>query len=208
MKKILFIPVLTLFLFSCTKEVTIELPAPEKKIVVDGGIYVGQFAEINLTQSTGYFDPIDSASLANYLITDATVVLHDGAFTDTLVPAFNPNKPIPIVWRGTTILGQIGRTYTLTVLAEGKSVTSTTKINAPVQLDSAWFQLEPPHDSLGYAWAHMTDPVGNGNGYRWFAKRITKDPAFIAPFGSAFDDKFIEGASFDFAYNRPSSPGS
>ncbi len=208
MKKFLILPLIALFLFSCTKEVTIDLPAPEKKIVVDGGIYVGEPAEINLTWSTGYFDPIDSASLANYLISNATVVVHDGALTDTLRPAFNPNKPIPIVWRGTTILGQVGHTYTLTVVAEGKSVSASTTINPPVPLDSAWFKLEPPHDSLGYAWAHMTDPVGQGNGYRWFAKRITKDPAFLAPFGSAFDDKFIEGSSFDFAYYRPSIPGS
>lgn len=208
MKKLILLIFPVLFLFSCTKEVTIDLPAPEKKIVVDGGIYVGAPAEINLTWSTGYFDPIDSASIANYLISNAVVVVHDGALTDTLHPAFNPNKPIPIVWRGTTILGQVGHTYTLTVVAEGKTATSTTTINQPVALDSTWFKLEPPHDSLGYAWAHLTDPAGPGNGYRWFAKRITKDPAFLAPFGSAFDDKFIEGSSFDFAYYRPSTPGS
>lgn len=208
MKKLLIIPILALFLFSCTKEVTIDLPAPEKKIVVDGGIFVGQPTEINLTWSTGYFDPIDSASLANYLITNATVIVRDGAFTDTLQLSYNPNKPIPIVWRGTNIIGQVGHTYTLTVVAEGKTATATTTINAPVALDSVWFKPEPPHDSLGYAWAHLTDPVGNGNGYRWFAKRITKDAAFMAPFGSAFDDKFIEGASFDFAYNRPMTQGS
>jgi hypothetical protein len=208
MKKLFFVSIISLFLFSCTKEVTIDLPAPEKKIVVDGGIYAGAPAEINLTWSTGYFDPIDSASLANYLITSATVVLHDGSLTDTLHISYNPNKPIPIVWVGTTMIGQVGHTYTLTVTADGKSVTATTKIPSPVALDSTWFRLEPPNDSLGFAWAHLTDPVGNGNGYRWFAKRITKDPAFMAPFGAAFDDKFIEGQSFDFAYNRPSNPGS
>jgi hypothetical protein len=197
-----------LFLFSCTKEVTIDLPAPEKKIVVDGGIFVGEPAEINLTWSTGYFDPIDSAALASYLITTASVVLHDGSLTDTLQLAYNPNKPIPIVWRGNTMIGQVGHTYTLTVTSEGKTVSAITTIKPPVQLDSAWFKVEPPSDSLGYAWAHMTDPVGPGNGYRWFAKRITKDPAFLVPFGAVFDDKFIEGASFDFAYYRPSSPGS
>lgn len=207
MKKLLVIPLFSLLIFSCTKEVTIDLPAPEKKIVVDGGIFVGEPAEINLTWSTGYFDPIDSASLANYLIINAVVVVQDGALTDTLHLTYNPNRPIPIVWRG-TLPGQVGHTYTLTVVAEGKTATSTTTINAPVALDSVWFKLDPPNDSFGYAWAHMTDPVGAGNGYRWFAKRITKDPAFLAPFGSTFDDKFIEGSSFDFAYYRPSTPGS
>lgn len=207
-RRIILPSIAALFLFSCTKEVTVDLPPPEKKIVVDGGIYVGEPVEINLTWSTGYFDPIDSVSLANYLITDATVIVQDGPLTDTLQLFYNPNKPIPIVWRGTTMLGQVGHTYTLTILADGKTATATTTINPPVALDSAWFKIEPPHDSLGYAWAHMTDPAGAGNGYRWFAKRLTKDPAFLAPFGSAFDDKFIEGTSFDFAYYRPSIPGS
>ena len=30
----------------------------------------------------------------------------------------------------------------------------------------------------------------------------------MAPFGSAFNDKFIDGKTFDFAYDRPSIPGS
>ncbi|HET6989774.1 MAG TPA: DUF4249 domain-containing protein [Bacteroidia bacterium] len=208
MKNLFIISSLILLFNSCTKEITIDLPEPEKKIVVDGGIFVGQPAEINLTWSTGYFDPIDSASLANYLISSATVYVTDGSLTDTLHISYDPAKPIPIVWKGSTLLGQVGHTYNLTVIADGKTATSTTTIRPAVALDSTWFKLEPPNDSLGFAWAHLTDPVGIGNGYRWFSKRITKDPYFMAPFGSAFDDKFIEGTSFDFAYNRPSNPGS
>lgn len=207
MKKLLIIPAAALFLFSCTKEVTIDLPNPEKKIVVDGGIFPGQVPEINLTWSTGYFDPVDSASLASYLITNAVVTVQDGSIIDTLHLGFNPNKPIPIVWQG-NIPGQIGHTYVLTVTTEGKTATATTTINQPLQLDSVWFKVEPGEDSLGFAWAHMTDPPGQGNGYRWFAKRITRDADFMAPFGSTFDDRFIDGKSFDFAYTRPSPPAS
>lgn len=208
MKRIFIFSLIILLINSCTKEITIDLPAPEKKIVVDGGIYLGEFAELNLTWSTGYFDPIDSASLANYLITSATVIVKDGALVDTLHLAYDPNKPIPIVWKGSVLLGQVGHTYNLTVIAEGKTATATSTIGYPVALDSTWFKLEAPSDSFGFAWAHLTDPVGEGNGYRWFAKRITKDPSFMPPFGSAFDDRFIEGTSFDFGYNRPHNPGS
>ncbi len=212
MKKIIILPfsfiLLMAMLTSCSKEITVDLPEPEKQIVVDGGIFVGQPAEINLTWSTGYFDPVDSASLANYLISNASVVLYDGASTDTLHIAFDQTRPIPVVWKGQNIIGQVGHTYQLKVIADGKTATSTTAIPTPLVLDSVWFKVEPGTDSLGFAWARMTDPAGEGNGYRWFAKRITKDPAFMAPFGSAFDDKFIDGKSFDFAYNRPSIPGS
>src|SRR6185436_12949207 len=104
---------LSMLLFSCSKEITIDLPSPEKQIVVDGGIFVGQPTEINLTWSTGYFDPVDSASLSNYLISNALVVVHDGVLTDTLHIAYDPNRPIPIVWKGLNIIGQVGHTYVL-----------------------------------------------------------------------------------------------
>jgi hypothetical protein len=59
----------------------------------------------------------------------------------------------------------------------------------------------------------MTDPDTIGNYYRWFAKRTNhytygdnigdqKDTIFIAPLGSTFEDRFINGKSFEFAYNR------
>src|SRR6202007_3227755 len=45
-----------------------------------------------------------------------------------------------------------------------------------------------------------------GNYYRWFSKRITRDKFYGAPFNSAFDDKFIDGKEFEFAYERPAQP--
>lgn len=206
MKKYFFLSVVVLALISCQKEITIDLPQVEKKIVVDGGIFTGEYAEINLTWSTGYFDPIDSASLASYLITNAVVTVTEGSQVDTLHLSYNPNKPIPIVWKGSSIIGQVGHTYVLNVTAEGKSVSATTTIPVPVPLDSVWFKVEPGQDSLGFAWAHMTEPAGLGGGYRWYAKRLNEDSAFLAPFGSAFDDRFIDGKSFDYAYNRPRNP--
>ena len=66
---------------------------------------------------------------------------------------------------------------------------------------------------MGFLWATLTDPDTIGNCYRWYAQRINKytygelqgemkDPFQIAPFGSAFDDKFFNGLEFEFAYNR------
>lgn len=203
MKKIFPIAFIIFLFTSCEKEISIDLPEVESLIVVDGGIYVGQPAEVTLTWSAGYFDPIDSASLAGYVIQNATVTVWDGTSTDTLQLTLDFNRPIPLVWRGSSVIGQVGRTYILTVVADGKTVRSTTTIPTPVPLDSVWFKPDIPGDSLGFAWAHLTDPAGRGNGYRWFTKRLNVDPAFMAPFGSSFDDNFIEGESFDFAYNRP-----
>ena len=103
--------------------------------------------------------------------------------------------------------GEVGKSYFLKIeTAEGELVTSVTTIPQPVPLDSLWFQLQGESDSLGWLWATLSDPPVIENQYRWFAKRIGKDNDFITPSGSVFEDKFFDGLSFDFAYNRGEPP--
>lgn len=112
--------------------------------------------------------------------------------------------------------GIVGRTYSLFIAADGDTVTSATTIPAPVPLDSTWFRLaqaEPDDDTLGLVWARLSDPPTLGNAYRWYAKRINdgpdgedKDDRFIAPFFSVFEDRYVNGLTFDFNYNRGSDP--
>jgi hypothetical protein len=109
--------------------------------------------------------------------------------------------------------GQEGEDYDLYIDVDGESMTSSTHIPASVPLDSTWFKPVDGLDSLGFVWASLADPVGEQNYYRWFAQRINqhtfgeeigtqKDPFPIAPVVSVFDDKFFNGITFDFFYNR------
>jgi hypothetical protein len=123
------------------------------------------------------------------------------------------------------IFGEVGKTYVLLVDHGDHHLHSETKINELVYLDSLWFRIpnEDPGDSLGFIFGELTDPDTSGNAYRWYAKRINtypdwvpdeewrgrqKDPAFIAPIGSVFDDEFFNGLSFEFAYYRGQQPNS
>jgi hypothetical protein len=108
--------------------------------------------------------------------------------------------------------GEYEKYYELSISVNGKTYISRTKIPAPVKLDTVWYKVQE-QDTLGFAWAHLTDPDTLGNAYRWFAKRINlnskgvpKDNYYVAPFGSVFDDKFINAKSFDFAYDRGHPP--
>lgn len=111
------------------------------------------------------------------------------------------------------VTGQVGIQYDLDIRIDGQQITSTTKIPYPVPLDSLWFKVEPNLDSLGFIWATLSDPDTLGNNYRWFAKRNNtykygaelgqvKDPFHVAPLGSSVEDKFFNGKTFDFGYNR------
>jgi hypothetical protein len=197
-----------LFFYSCERDITVDLPEAEQKIVVEGYIEPGEKAVVMLTRSASFFAPVDSASLVSYLVLNALVTVSDGITTDTLTATIDTNYYVPLVYKSQTLVGQVGRTYSLTVVADGKTLTSVTTLPQPVPLDSVWFKIQEGRDSLGFAWAHLTDPDTLGNCYRWFAKRLHKDKRFLPPPGSVFEDKFINAKSFDFAYNRGSEPNS
>ncbi|MEO8146241.1 MAG: DUF4249 domain-containing protein [Bacteroidia bacterium] len=195
-----------LLLSACEKNITVDLPASKSEVVVEGYVETGTPPYVYLSYSTDYFAAIDSASLINYTIKGATVTISDGIITDTLLE-ISPSYGYFYV--STKLTGTVGRTYTLTVkTTNGEIVTAQTTLHQPVPLDSLWFKTQPNNDTLGFTWARMTDPDTSGNNYRWFAKRLHKDSLFIAPFGSSFEDKFINGTTFDFAFNRGELPNS
>lgn len=208
-KYLMFLASCLMLLFpSCEKDIELKVPEAEKKLVVEGHIENGKNPYVILTRTASFFQPTDSASLAQMLVLDATVTISDGTTTQSMALGLNFDVFPPIVYTTTAMTGEAGKTYYLTIKTGGETYTASTTIPQPVPLDSVWFRLQGTSDSLGYAWAHLSDPPGLGNAYRWFAKRIGKDQIFIAPLGSAFDDKFIEGKSFDFAYNRGETPNS
>ena len=116
-------------------------------------------------------------------------------------------------------MGQYGKTYSLSVQVNDKSVYSTTTIPQPLFIDSLWFDKYVAYDSLGLIGARFSDPDTLGNCYRWFAQRINsytynysppfdniigtiKDSRPLPPIGSSTDDKLFNGLSFDFIFPR------
>ncbi len=193
-------------LFGCTEDINLTVAGGDKKVVIEGGIENGKPAKVMVTRNSPLGQTLD---YNNLLITNANVYVSNGVITDTLkfnFPDLDITSSIPFLYIGSTVIGVPGQTYHLTVIADGQTYTSNTTIPALIALDSVWWQVQPPKDSLGFAWAHLSEPAGYGNAYKWYAKRPTKDNRFIAPYASTFDDKFIDGKSFDFAYNRGTDP--
>ena len=193
-------------LFSCTEDINLSVVGGYKKVVIEGSIENGKPAKVMVTRNSPLGQTLD---YNNLLITNAKVYVSNGVITDTLkfnFPDLDLTSSIPFLYIGSTVIGVPGQTYHLTVIADDQTFTSNTTIPAPVALDSVWWKVQPPKDSLGFAWAHFSEPAGFGNAYKWYAKRPVKDNRFIAPYASTFDDKFIDGKSFDFAYNRGTDP--
>jgi hypothetical protein len=206
MKKYFFISIIVSIIFySCTEKINVKLPNSDKKIVIEGSIENGKYPEVIITNSFPLFSSGSGAAITAFYVTDAKVYVSNGFITDTLGLAIDSASSLGLVYKGKSILGMAGQSYTLKVVRGGKTYTAVTNIPSPIALDSVWWKAEPPEDTLGFANAHLTDPVGLGNNYKWYAKR-PQDRRFIAPYGSTFDDKLIDGKSFEFAYSKGYDP--
>ncbi|MCC7231571.1 MAG: DUF4249 domain-containing protein [Bacteroidia bacterium] len=205
---------LVLLVFAgCEKNVTVDIPRASEELVVEGYIEAGGSPVLVLSRTLPFFGTIHTNGFIQNTVTGAVVIVSDGSVTDTLsqVPGYG-------VYYSGAIIGQTGKTYTLHIDVEGKTLTASTFMPAPVPLDSVWWKVDGNRDSLGFVWAHLTDPDTLGNAYRWFAKRINvytygelkgqvKDTTFYAPEGgSVFEDKFINGKSFDLSFLRGHAP--
>lgn len=217
MKKFVLIILVSIAFLSCEKDITVNFPQPPDLLVVDGHIENGQYAYVHLTKNASFFAPTDSASLINYLVTNATVIVSDGILYDTLTFSldFNNFPYFPLVYKGNKIIGQPNHFYSLTITANGQTVTSYTSIPVPVVPDSAWFKVEPNMDSLGYVWINFHDPDTLGNCYRFFTKRIShrlngrgpvKDLDFLTDINSVYDDKIFNGSNPNFDFDRGHIP--
>ena len=211
-----------LLLMNCQKQIEFDLPPVEQTFVVEAVVESGLPPRVIVTNTQGYFDPLDSSSFLNMFVDDAVVELSDGDTTYELVYSFvNSNG---VILPGYTsfdpdLIGQYGKNYSLHVQVGDKEAHAKAQIPQPIILDSLWFFAYEAYDSLGFIWAKFTDPDTVGNCYRWFAQRINSytynyDPPYdnvkgtmkdnrpLAPIGSSTDDKLFNGLTFDFAFPR------
>jgi hypothetical protein len=196
-----FIIAFVFIAFSCRKDVKLKLPEYQQKVVIEASIETDGPAVVFLSYSVPYFGTFDFTTPEKAFIKGALVTVSDGTTVDTL-KEIDPSKGY--LYLGFKLKGETGKKYYLNVNVDGKNYTASSTILNPVKLDSLYFKGE--QDSLGYIWQRFSEPAGVGDCYRWFAKRLGHDNYYAAPFSSAFEDKFIDGKSFDFAYDRGPQP--
>jgi hypothetical protein len=237
LRAVLILVIAASTLTACEKEITVDLPTTDPRVVVEGTIETGQAPLVILSRTQGFFDPTSVESIAGSFISEATVQVFDGTtmhVLDRVCSSLIPDSLLEeaaaltgidvsllananiCVWTklDNSILGVDGRTYRLEVETEGRSLRSTTTIPISTGADSLWFKLaqqQPNDDSLGFIWARIVDPDTLGNHYRWMAQRLNagpdgdpKDDGYIAPFFSVYEDRFVNGLTFDFSFARGS----
>lgn len=229
-KSILFVLILILFT-SCTKEVKVDIPGYAEQLVVDGRIETGSFPVVLLSKSQNVYAPTDLEAYINSFVSDAQVSVSNGTSTISLslIPVgslplesqktvaemlkleLNELQLLPIQVYSTTdpsILGEVGKTYTLQIEHNGKSYSGSTSLLAPVALNNLYWKADESNSEYGYSWANLTDPAGQFNGYKWEAKRInlTSSGEYLDDLykrAGYFKDQYFDGLTFEFAVGNP-----
>jgi hypothetical protein len=170
MVPILFM-LITLEMNSCQQVVSIDLNKANPHIVIEGIIsdQQGPYA-VKVSMTGNYFEP----SLYFPPVTDAQIVLTDDSGQRDSLKESDQG-----IYLSTTLRGISGRTYSLSVIAQGKTYSASSFMPAKVVIDSAYtvkrtgFRSEPGYD----IYVMFKDPPEPGNYYRLNARSSTLIPA-------------------------------
>ena len=227
--KIIGIVFLLGFTSSCTKEVQIDIPGFEEKIVIDGRIETNLPPIVLISKSKEIYAPTDVDAFMNGFISDAVVTMSDGTNTVQLDVICSDDLPpgteeiaaamlgIPAdqlanysICAYTTMdsnfWGEVGKSYTLTVSHEGQQYVAKTAILNPTPLNKTFWKPEPNLVNHGFSWAELSDPANVFDAYFWEVRRLdgeNSDGNFKTVYSPATDDEFFDGLTFEFWYENP-----
>lgn len=213
----------SIYIVSCEKEVKIDLKNGELKLVVDGQIETNGYPFVVLTKSIGYFSKVDFKTLQNTFVHNADITVTDGTTTiklkeyavDTGANGSSLFSFYSIDTSDATSLsfrGQAEKYYSIKIVVDGKTYTSTTKIPSVKGVDSIWFSQPGKVENTPTAvvmYARYSDPDSLGNYVRYFTKRNSE--LFLTAFSSTFNDEIVNGTTLDSlmltaGYNRTKEP--
>jgi hypothetical protein len=222
-------PLLILSLSSCTKEVNIDIPGYEEKLVIDGRIETGQPPVVLISTSKEVYAPTDLDAFMNGFISGAVVTLSDGTNSIQLDEICSDDLPPGTEEMAATLLGipaenlanysicayttfdtnfwgEVGKTYTLTVTYDGQSYSAATKILPPTPLNKTFWKADDNLTEHGFSWAELSDPPGVFDAYFWEVRRLNgpeSDFNFKPTYSPVTDDEFFDGLTFEFWYENP-----
>jgi hypothetical protein len=159
------------FIYGCQQVVSIDLNTANPRIVIEGNIKDQPGPYSVLLSTTGsYFD----TTLATPPITHAQVLI-----TDDLGNRDTLKEVISGTYQSSTLIGVPGRTYTLSVKADGKECMATSSMPTKVFIDSLY--ALPRHGLGGESgydiYVMFKDPPELGNYYRINARSSAVIPS-------------------------------
>ncbi len=198
------VTLLTLGLSACQRVVSIDLNKADPHIVIEGVVTDGPGPyTVSITKTGSYFEP----ALVFPTVSGATVVLSDNAGTSDTLQETLPGKYV-----SSHLTGVEGRTYHLSVMAEGKEYDGSSVMPSKVRIDSVYTTvLRAPDGDRGYnIFVQFKDPPVQGNYYRVIVHTNLMPPDSVT--GQRYllvSDKLLNGneATYQIRARRNIDPG-
>jgi hypothetical protein len=179
---ILLMIITALTFTACEKVINVDLKNVESKIVIEGIIdNSSNPAKVIISKSVSF-------STANTYppVTGATVKI-----IDNLSNNFTLTETTRGTYTNAALIGIPGRTYTLTVTAEGKNYTAVSTMPQQVYLDSLFQEKITLTKTIIVVNALFDDPAGFGNSYQFIETVNGKRNKAIF----ILDDQFQDGGT-------------
>ncbi len=200
-----------LLTLGCQREIDMELPEYQPKLVIEGTIENGSPAMVLLTRSIPYFAEINMETLRDsVLITGSKArvfVTSETGQTEELRFQLSPDAPYYVAFMGKNVIGKEETHYTLRVEYDGKTYTAETYIPKTFDLDSIGFDqsAEILNEKQATIRMQITDPADEENYYAFFCKvkcPTLQDRLWISGLPVAFDDRTFNGLTFNYELTR------
>ncbi|MCC6762066.1 MAG: DUF4249 domain-containing protein [Chitinophagaceae bacterium] len=202
--------IVLMLLMACEKAVDIIPSTLDQVVVVEGSIENNQPPVVVLTRSLAFFEQLSAQDFANSFVRNANVFVSDGTrrvrLTEYRRQVGNANfyfYSIDSTNPAQLMIGRLNTSYKLEIEAEGNVYSANTSIpDISRKVDSLWWQKAPGNGDSSFAvvFSRVTDPKGFGNYIRYFTS--VNDSAFLPGSNSVFDDKFVDGTTYDIQVFR------
>jgi len=200
-----------LLTLGCQREIELDLPDYQPKLVIEGTIETGSPAIVMLTRSIPYFSEINYDYMMDSVIVGnlkaRVFVTSETGETEELVFKISPELPYRMGFIGKKVIGREETHYTLRVEYDGKTYTAETYIPKTFDLDSIGFDqsAEILDETQATIRMLLTDPADEENFYAFFCKvnsPTLRDRFWICGLPVAFDDRTFNGLTFNYELTR------
>lgn len=201
MKQIILFFSLIILLSACNREDFSDIPY-DTRIVVEGWIEQGDVARVLLMRSVPLTASINPGNYLKYVIRSATVIVSDGEISDTLKLKSSSVHLPPYIYVGGKIIGEEGKSYTLTVKYLDTTLTAESTIPPSVAINSINYHKENPTDTVGWLSINFTDPVERQNYYQIATCVDNSDDIFVPALYGILDNKSFTSSNIEFNITR------
>lgn len=169
---------LCLLNYSCQGDDEVAYVKYVPKVVIDGWIENGSPAQVIMTWTAPFDQPLDTTFLLSHVIKAARVSVSDGERTEILTLGVDNNYLPPYLYYGENIIGEEGKTYDLRIEYRDEVLTARTLIPKAIPLTDCRIETKSPEDEVGYIrimFKHQAET------YYQAATRIVNKETFYTP---------------------------